>query len=88
MVPPHPQPPPHPHPITHTRTLLTSAPLSSLSAHPPSHTCSSTQVPIDGQPASIVSDLEDMARKYIKGANAIILAVRSAFPSIALLGLS
>eukprot|EP00967_Tisochrysis_lutea_P057694 scaffold73193_cov21-Tisochrysis_lutea.AAC.1 len=32
-----------------------------------------TKVPIDGQPASIVQELEDMARQYIKGENAIIL---------------
>jgi len=32
-----------------------------------------TKVPIDGQPPSIVQELEDMARQYIKGENAIVL---------------
>jgi len=37
-------------------------------------------VPIDGQPPSIVQELEDMARQYIKGENAIIL-VRGGLPN-------
>lgn len=37
-----------------------------------------TKVPIDGQPLSIVQDLEDMAKRYIAGDNAIILAVSPA----------
>ncbi|KAL3138117.1 hypothetical protein ABBQ38_005347 [Trebouxia sp. C0009 RCD-2024] len=42
-----------------------------------------TKVPIDGQPKSIVKDLEDMARTYIKGDNAIILAVTPANADLA-----
>jgi len=42
-----------------------------------------TKVPIDGQPASIVQELEDMARQYIKGENAIILAVTPANADLA-----
>eukprot|EP00891_Asterochloris_glomerata_P004731 jgi/Astpho2/4731/e_gw1.00067.68.1_t len=42
-----------------------------------------TKVPIDGQPKSIVRDLEDMARTYIKGDNAIILAVTPANADLA-----
>lgn len=42
-----------------------------------------TKVPIDGQPASIVQDLDDMARQYIKGDNAIILAVTPANADLA-----
>ncbi len=40
-------------------------------------------MPIDGQPASIVQDLDDMARQYIKGDNAIILAVTPANADLA-----
>lgn len=42
-----------------------------------------TKVPIDGQPMSIVQELEDMARQYIKGDNAIILAVTPANADLA-----
>lgn len=42
-----------------------------------------TKVPIDGQPASIVQDLESMCRQYIKGDNAIILAVTPANADLA-----
>lgn len=42
-----------------------------------------TKVPIDGQPASIVQDIEDMVKKYIKGDNAIILAVSPANADLA-----
>lgn len=42
-----------------------------------------TKVPIDGQPKSIVKDLDDMARTYIKGENAIILAVTPANADLA-----
>lgn len=42
-----------------------------------------TKVPIDGQPKTIVQDLEDMARTYIKGDNAIILAVTPANADLA-----
>mmetsp|Transcript_5727 Transcript_5727/g.16368 ORF Transcript_5727/g.16368 Transcript_5727/m.16368 type:complete len:644 (-) Transcript_5727:522-2453(-) len=42
-----------------------------------------TKVPIDGQPKSIVQDLENMARTYIKGENAIILAVTPANADLA-----
>lgn len=42
-----------------------------------------TKVPIDGQPLSIVTDLEEMARTYIKGDNAIILAVTPANADLA-----
>ncbi|KAJ9505175.1 hypothetical protein QJQ45_024850 [Haematococcus lacustris] len=42
-----------------------------------------TKVPIDGQPASIVQDLEEMARQYIKGENAIVLAVSPANADLA-----
>ncbi|KAK9829182.1 hypothetical protein WJX72_004363 [[Myrmecia] bisecta] len=42
-----------------------------------------TKVPIDGQPKSIVRELEDMARTYIKGDNAIILAVTPANADLA-----
>ena len=42
-----------------------------------------TKVPIDGQPASIVQDLDDMARQYIKNDNAIILAVTPANADLA-----
>lgn len=42
-----------------------------------------TKVPIDGQPKSIVQDLEEMARTYIKGENAIILAVTPANADLA-----
>ncbi|KAK9846015.1 hypothetical protein WJX81_008471 [Elliptochloris bilobata] len=42
-----------------------------------------TKVPIDGQPKSIVRELEDMARSYIKGDNAIILAVTPANADLA-----
>ncbi|KAK9846911.1 hypothetical protein WJX84_009510, partial [Apatococcus fuscideae] len=42
-----------------------------------------TKIPIDGQPKSIVRELEDMARSYIKGDNAIILAVTPANADLA-----
>lgn len=42
-----------------------------------------TKVPIDGQPLSIVAELDDMARSYIKGENAIILAVTPANADLA-----
>ncbi|GAX77714.1 hypothetical protein CEUSTIGMA_g5157.t1 [Chlamydomonas eustigma] len=42
-----------------------------------------TKVAIDGQPASIVQELDDMARQYIKGENAIILAVTPANADLA-----
>ncbi|MEW5297851.1 MAG: hypothetical protein WDW36_001030 [Sanguina aurantia] len=42
-----------------------------------------TKVPIDGQPASIVQELDDMARMYVKGDNAIILAVSPANADLA-----
>ena len=40
-----------------------------------------TKIPIDGQPKSIVKELEDMARTYVKGDNAIILAVTPPTPT-------
>lgn len=40
-------------------------------------------MPIDGQPASIVQELDDMARMYVKGDNAIILAVSPANADLA-----
>ena len=40
-------------------------------------------MPIDGQPRSIVKELDDMARTYIKGENAIILAVTPANADLA-----
>lgn len=40
-------------------------------------------MPIDGQPASIVQELDDMVRQYIKGDNAIILAVSPANADLA-----
>mmetsp|Transcript_7411 Transcript_7411/g.12788 ORF Transcript_7411/g.12788 Transcript_7411/m.12788 type:complete len:628 (+) Transcript_7411:31-1914(+) len=42
-----------------------------------------TKVAIDGQPASIVQELEEMARQYIKGDNAIVLAVTPANADLA-----
>ncbi|GMH42885.1 hypothetical protein BSKO_10804 [Bryopsis sp. KO-2023] len=42
-----------------------------------------TKVPIDGQPASIVQDIEKMVKQYIKGDNAIILAVSPANADLA-----
>lgn len=42
-----------------------------------------TKIPIDGQPKSIVKELEDMARTYVKGDNAIILAVTPANADLA-----
>ena len=42
-----------------------------------------TKIAIEGQPKSIVRDIEDMARAYIKGENAIILAVSPANADIA-----
>ena len=42
-----------------------------------------TKIPIDGQPRSIVKELEDMARTYVKGDNAIILAVTPANADLA-----
>eukprot|EP00198_Chlamydomonas_reinhardtii_P011594 XP_001700931.1 dynamin-related GTPase [Chlamydomonas reinhardtii] len=42
-----------------------------------------TKVPIDGQPASIVQELDDMARQYVKSDNAIILAVTPANADLA-----
>lgn len=42
-----------------------------------------TKVAIEGQPASIVQDLEDMCKQYIKGDNAIILAVSPANADLA-----
>ncbi len=42
-----------------------------------------TKIPIDGQPASIVQDLDDMCRQYIKNDNAIILAVTPANADLA-----
>jgi len=42
-----------------------------------------TKVPIDGQPASIVQELEDMARNFVKGENTIILAVTPANADLA-----
>eukprot|EP00798_Chlamydomonas_sp_ICE-L_P016681 gene16681-22940_t len=42
-----------------------------------------TKVPIDGQPLSIVQELDDMVRQYIKGDNAIILAVTPANADLA-----
>uniref|UniRef100_A0A7S0VAJ5 Uncharacterized protein n=1 Tax=Polytomella parva TaxID=51329 RepID=A0A7S0VAJ5_9CHLO len=42
-----------------------------------------TKVPIDGQPVSIVKELEDMARKYVQNDNAIILAVSPANADLA-----
>ena len=42
-----------------------------------------TKVPIDGQPASIVQELDDMVRQYIKNDNAIILAVTPANADLA-----
>eukprot|EP00882_Tetradesmus_deserticola_P003727 GHRQ01003942.1.p1 GENE.GHRQ01003942.1~~GHRQ01003942.1.p1 ORF type:complete len:478 (+),score=208.07 GHRQ01003942.1:111-1544(+) len=42
-----------------------------------------TKVPIDGQPLSIVQDLEEMCRQYIKGDNAIVLAVTPANADLA-----
>ncbi|KAI8462851.1 MAG: dynamin-related GTPase [Monoraphidium minutum] len=42
-----------------------------------------TKVAIEGQPPSIVQDLEDMCKQYIKGDNAIILAVSPANADLA-----
>jgi len=42
-----------------------------------------TKIPIAGQPASIVKDIEDMARKYIEPKNVIILAVSPANADLA-----
>ena len=42
-----------------------------------------TKIPIAGQPASIVKDIEDMARKYIEPTNVIILAVSPANADLA-----
>jgi replication fork clamp-binding protein CrfC len=42
-----------------------------------------TKVAIEGQPQSIVQDLEDMCKQYIKGDNAIILAVSPANADLA-----
>ena len=42
-----------------------------------------TKVPIDGQPRSIVKEIDDMVRHYIKGENAIILAVSPANADLA-----
>lgn len=42
-----------------------------------------TKVPIDGQPKSIVSELENMAREYVKHENVIILAVTPANADLA-----
>lgn len=42
-----------------------------------------TKIAIDGQPPSIVKDLEDMARAYVKGENSIILAVSPANADLA-----
>lgn len=42
-----------------------------------------TKVPIDGQPKSIVKEIDDMVRDYIKGENAIILAVSPANADLA-----
>lgn len=42
-----------------------------------------TKVPIDGQPKSIVTDLENMARDYVKHENVIILAVTPANADLA-----
>eukprot|EP00798_Chlamydomonas_sp_ICE-L_P025635 gene25635-11293_t len=42
-----------------------------------------TKVPIDGQPMSIVQELDDMVRLYIKNDNAIILAVTPANADLA-----
>lgn len=42
-----------------------------------------TKVPIDGQPPSIVQELDDMARQYVKSDNAIILAVTPANADLA-----
>ena len=42
-----------------------------------------TKVAVDGQPPSIVRDIENMARQYIQGQNAIILAVTPANADVA-----
>ncbi|KAI7841316.1 hypothetical protein COHA_004935 [Chlorella ohadii] len=42
-----------------------------------------TKVPIDGQPKSIVQELENMAREYVKHENVIILAVTPANADLA-----
>jgi hypothetical protein len=42
-----------------------------------------TKVPIDGQPKSIVQELENMARDYVKHENVIILAVTPANADLA-----
>ena len=42
-----------------------------------------TKVPIDGQPKSIVVELENMAREYVKHENVIILAVTPANADLA-----
>ena len=42
-----------------------------------------TKIAVEGQPKSIVKDIEDMARYYIAGKNAIILAVTPANADIA-----
>lgn len=42
-----------------------------------------TKVPIDGQPKSIVQELETMARDYVKHENVIILAVTPANADLA-----
>ena len=42
-----------------------------------------TKIPVGDQPASITKDIEDMARMYIEGENAIILAVSPANSDLA-----
>lgn len=42
-----------------------------------------TKVPIDGQPASIVEDIEDMVRSYVTTETAVILAVTPANADLA-----
>ena len=42
-----------------------------------------TKVPIDGQPKSIVAELENMAREYVRHENVIILAVTPANADLA-----
>jgi len=42
-----------------------------------------TKIAVEGQPKTIVKDIEDMARKYVEGKNAIILAVTPANADIA-----
>lgn len=66
-----------------TQCLPPHGPASSPTPPPHAHHPGLTKVAIEGQPASIVQDLEDMCKQYIKGDNAIILAVTPANADLA-----